>query len=433
MAIDGQSHTASEVPGATRTVADVDLRSPSFPPADVPRGALLEQALDRLRQTVRPDDRICPYSVTHIAVEFGPQAASVSPVHLGKRLARAVGEPAIDDDRPGGRQPLTHAWRTPHPTADPTPTVVTVERTFHEAGAPVSPGMPGPRSVDPPAGTHSVRRPVSPRRRLRAVVRYSPERTSGRTTVPPPAPTPACSGTLLVVDPDPAAEGEPGLAAVAASAEAERLGFVTDTQARCSDEALIAEVDGRPLDLVVLTVGAEPATADDYGRSTWSVPARLAEAYRSKGIDVLALSAGASLAAMAATVECGARAAYDLPGLRETLAEAAAPGGPGVCDGDRSGLPPKGADRLRLLTSAERRVLFALTTGRSPQAIAEDLVVSLATVRSHIRSVLRKLGVRSQLAAVALATSRALPTDTSSDDPLSVVGVADDDSAAHGA
>ena len=60
------------------------------------------------------------------------------------------------------------------------------------------------------------------------------------------------------------------------------------------------------------------------------------------------------------------------------------------------------------LTASERRVLYYLTKGKSAQDISGDLVVSLATVRSHIRSILRKLGVRSQLAAVAIANSRDL-------------------------
>ncbi len=64
---------------------------------------------------------------------------------------------------------------------------------------------------------------------------------------------------------------------------------------------------------------------------------------------------------------------------------------------------PPGFDALLTLTDSERRVLFYLTGGWSAQAIAEELVVSLTTVRSHIRSTLRKLGVRSQLAAVAIA------------------------------
>ena len=63
-------------------------------------------------------------------------------------------------------------------------------------------------------------------------------------------------------------------------------------------------------------------------------------------------------------------------------------------------------EALVLLTTSERRVLFYLTIGRSAQDIADELVVSVTTVRSHIRSILRKLGVRSQLAAVAIANSQ---------------------------
>jgi two-component system nitrate/nitrite response regulator NarL len=65
-------------------------------------------------------------------------------------------------------------------------------------------------------------------------------------------------------------------------------------------------------------------------------------------------------------------------------------------------------ERLRLfatLTPREREVLAALIAGRSAEQIAADDFVSLTTVRTHIRSVLAKLEVRSQLAAVALAQS----------------------------
>ena len=41
--------------------------------------------------------------------------------------------------------------------------------------------------------------------------------------------------------------------------------------------------------------------------------------------------------------------------------------------------------------------------GRSAGDIADALTVSLSTVRSHIRAILRKLNVNSQLAAVAIA------------------------------
>jgi two-component system nitrate/nitrite response regulator NarL len=55
------------------------------------------------------------------------------------------------------------------------------------------------------------------------------------------------------------------------------------------------------------------------------------------------------------------------------------------------------------LTVREHEVLLALTLGHSAEEIAEAHYVSITTVRSHIRSILTKLGVNSQLAAVALA------------------------------
>jgi len=54
------------------------------------------------------------------------------------------------------------------------------------------------------------------------------------------------------------------------------------------------------------------------------------------------------------------------------------------------------------LTQREQRVLAALADGLSAEAIAGAHYVSLFTVRAHVRAILRKLGVRSQLAAVAL-------------------------------
>lgn len=57
---------------------------------------------------------------------------------------------------------------------------------------------------------------------------------------------------------------------------------------------------------------------------------------------------------------------------------------------------------LGRLTLRERQVLDRLAEGYRAAAIAEEFVVSLTTVRSQIRSVLGKLGVGSQLEAVAL-------------------------------
>src|SRR5450631_1218084 len=58
---------------------------------------------------------------------------------------------------------------------------------------------------------------------------------------------------------------------------------------------------------------------------------------------------------------------------------------------------------FKALTPKERTVLAALGQGHRAETIAAAAVVSEATVRSQIRSVLAKLGVNSQLEAVALA------------------------------
>jgi two-component system nitrate/nitrite response regulator NarL len=55
------------------------------------------------------------------------------------------------------------------------------------------------------------------------------------------------------------------------------------------------------------------------------------------------------------------------------------------------------------LTRREASVLSGMVDGLSAEQIAERDFVALATVRSQIQSVLRKLGVSSQLAAVATA------------------------------
>ena len=73
--------------------------------------------------------------------------------------------------------------------------------------------------------------------------------------------------------------------------------------------------------------------------------------------------------------------------------------------------------RFDELTSREAHVLSALADGLSADEIAENHYVALSTVRSQIRAVLQKLGVNSQLAAVAIADAHRwlLPSDPSSD------------------
>ena len=63
---------------------------------------------------------------------------------------------------------------------------------------------------------------------------------------------------------------------------------------------------------------------------------------------------------------------------------------------------------LPRLTRREREVLERLADGRSTQEVARELLVSPLTVRSHVKSILAKLGVHSKLEAVTYALRNGL-------------------------
>ncbi len=424
----GSAEAGPPLPGGTqaRTVAHIDLR-PSVNgngPLEVvvgassEWGALVGRALQNIEQTVRADDRVCPYGVSRIAIAFGPDADAVTPKLLGERLARAVGQGLVREVPATECRPPATARH--HPAAGvngtagrrsrigaiPSTTVVTVERLLTGPG-------PGTGAVLPLALRPASDRGPNPRLRHRTIIRYSTRRLAGYGTRHDdhrPNQDQAV-GAVLVVDPDPTTAGSPGLAASATTTLAERLGYRTGVISLTGDTSVVTEIDGVPLDLVVLMVPAEPAGAhSSWASSTWSVPAHLVGAYRSLGVDVLAVSAGAGAGALAGCLEQGAYVLFDLNALGAELLELSRTGALGSerTMGRHSNHLPPPLQSLLLLTSSERRVLYFLTAGRSAQEIADELVVSLATVRSHIRSVLRKLGVRSQLAAVAVANSRGL-------------------------
>jgi DNA-binding NarL/FixJ family response regulator len=60
------------------------------------------------------------------------------------------------------------------------------------------------------------------------------------------------------------------------------------------------------------------------------------------------------------------------------------------------------------LTAREIEILRLIAQGRDTQAIADGLVISSNTVRTHVQNIFAKLGVHSKLEAVTLASRRGL-------------------------
>lgn len=83
------------------------------------------------------------------------------------------------------------------------------------------------------------------------------------------------------------------------------------------------------------------------------------------------------------------------------------PTGPSAGPG-RATLPPGSRPLAEVLTPREIDVLGALGRGLSNAQIAEELVISLATVKTHVSSVLAKLHLSSRMQAAILAREAGL-------------------------
>ena len=170
-----------------------------------------------------------------------------------------------------------------------------------------------------------------------------------------------------------------------------------------SEDAIIAEAQSgeeRGLVLLDMDLGLDVDGAD------------LVLPLKALGWQVLVVTGSSSRHRIAAAVVAGAIGWVSKTAPFEQLVQAAAAavaGRSNLSDQERRELVElhRGdRDRDRLLdrlTTREREVLDRLAAGHRAKKVAEEFVVSVATVRSQIRSILAKLEVGSQLEAVALA------------------------------
>jgi DNA-binding NarL/FixJ family response regulator len=439
-------------------IACVDIQSNATTTGgDVTPDVLWGLAVRRMERCIRPADRVCMLGGSRFAVCFGNGAHRVAPNELGTRLARAMGnhlavgttaldlrvrvgvgagtlavEPrqltgaAIASTRSARRSTSQRSRRdivgssvvavthVPDPqdllsvsVLDPSVAVIRTTRTRATGKAPA------------PTSHRLLRRtffpnPVAPDH-LGVANGAKTARPTGAETYRAVAYSHIAGLTILVVDPAVSTSDMPRSAVQGVAAVARRLGVCPILSQSDRPDTVVDDLSVSEADAVVLILHPDTASPSIDAGTPWEHPARLARALVDAGASVIALSVGASAAAVAACVEQGAAGVLQIDALSDelvTVAKASGPRSNGVprpngngTNGAQRGrrqLPPP-FDALIHLTSTERKVLFHMMEGRAAGDIAAVLVVSLTTVRSHIRSILRKLNVNSQLAAVAIA------------------------------
>lgn len=216
----------------------------------------------------------------------------------------------------------------------------------------------------------------------------------------PVDPVPGGGTRILIVD-------DHGLLAQSLSFALRAQGMQVDRCADMTAEAILAHVQAASAEVVLLDldVGGELGT---------TLP--LIPAIAASGASVVMLTGVTDRVRLAECVEAGATGviakSQPFDDLVEAVRRVAAIGALLTPHERESYLADlrqhRAADRHRLrdferLTPREAQVLAGLMDGLSAEQIATDWVVSITTVRTQVRGLLTKLGVNSQLAAVALA------------------------------
>jgi DNA-binding CsgD family transcriptional regulator len=421
-----------------RIIACVDVAPVSGQkPAPAP-DVLWNLAARRMERCVRPGDLICMLGGFRLAVCFGNGANRIPASALGRRLARAMGDHLVvgststevdvavgigiapDDLDPSAvteaalacvRSARHHHRRT---SAAPRP-LVAISR--------FPAGRNSPTSETPSAGEGVGAHRTGGTRLVRRLLVPVGDEGAGQPFGEPSQPALVAHPTtqrslprgsaepmrVLVVDLEPPSSGGERLGAAVVAATARRMGALpTLSTASTLDTVILDHCVVEP-HAVVMVLHPEPApSASGPREDPWEAGARLTRSLRRAGSAVIAVSFGASAMSVAACVEQGAIGVFDLDDLPDELARVAHSqprclgDGEGDDDADASRFPAP-HDGLVTLTPAERRVLHQMMQGRSAAEIAAEHTVALSTVRTHIRSILRKLNVSSQLAAVAIA------------------------------
>jgi len=89
-----------------------------------------------------------------------------------------------------------------------------------------------------------------------------------------------------------------------------------------------------------------------------------------------------------------------------TASEAVLAGGEYFPESHRTPAPDERDElaRLRMLSARERQILDLLATGMRARGVADEIGIQPATVYTHVRNVVLKLGVDTRTQAVAIAT-----------------------------